>query len=259
MKVGVSYNVFDGVELLSGSILSLKNQVDYISVVYQNISNHGFKSNDSDFLILQNLLTNNLINDLILYTPDLKKEPWFNETNKRNIGLDLSKKNGCTHHISLDCDEYYIDDEVAKLKKDIIFYDYDTTFIGMYTYYKSTKYVLTPKENYYVPFIHKIKPNTMYVHGTQTPVLVDPTRRVNTIGKYYIVSDDSINMHHLSHIRLDYESKLRNSSAYINYENKIKNLINIYKNFTFQENMCFPNDVKYKLTYNNNDKFNIEL
>ena len=41
MNLGVSYNVFDGEELLEGSIFQIRNEVDYISVVYQSISNFG--------------------------------------------------------------------------------------------------------------------------------------------------------------------------------------------------------------------------
>ena len=41
MKVGVSYNLFDGEELLEDSIKSIRNNVDYISVVYQTVSNFG--------------------------------------------------------------------------------------------------------------------------------------------------------------------------------------------------------------------------
>ena len=39
MKIGVSYNLFDGEELLESSIKSIRKNVDYISVVYQTISN----------------------------------------------------------------------------------------------------------------------------------------------------------------------------------------------------------------------------
>ena len=45
MKLGVSYNVFDGEELLESSIKSIRDNVDHISVVYQTISNFG-----NDFL-----------------------------------------------------------------------------------------------------------------------------------------------------------------------------------------------------------------
>ena len=41
MKISASYNVFDGEELLEKSISSIRDSVDFISVVYQTISNFG--------------------------------------------------------------------------------------------------------------------------------------------------------------------------------------------------------------------------
>ena len=41
MKVGISYNLFDGEELLEASIKSVRDNVDYISIVYQTESNFG--------------------------------------------------------------------------------------------------------------------------------------------------------------------------------------------------------------------------
>jgi hypothetical protein len=259
MRLGVSYNVFDGVELLKGSILSIRGCVDYVNVIYQTKSNYGMDAQSDQITILNELFECGLINKLYLYEPDLNLKPWVNELNKRQLGLELNKLEGCTHHISMDCDEYYIGDELNKLKTIMIDGDYDSSFLRMFTYYKSTKYVLKPKEDYYVSCIHKIYDYTKYIHGYQTPLLVDPTRRITTTGKFYVAPEDVINMHHLSHIRLNYKTKLINSSAYINYENKLKSLLSVYENFTFQPNMLFPNDTKYKIVYNDNDKFNVEL
>ena len=45
-KWGVSYSIFDGIELLEHSIKSIRNSCDYINVVYSNISWYGNKTND---------------------------------------------------------------------------------------------------------------------------------------------------------------------------------------------------------------------
>ena len=39
MKLGIAYNLFDGEELLVDSIKSIRNSVDYIIVIYQQVSN----------------------------------------------------------------------------------------------------------------------------------------------------------------------------------------------------------------------------
>ena len=41
MKLGISYNLFDGEELLEYSIQSVRNSTDHINVVYQKTSNWG--------------------------------------------------------------------------------------------------------------------------------------------------------------------------------------------------------------------------
>ena len=41
MRLGVSYNIFDGEEVLEGCIKQIREQVDFISVVYQTKSNFG--------------------------------------------------------------------------------------------------------------------------------------------------------------------------------------------------------------------------
>jgi hypothetical protein len=41
MRLGISYNVFDGEELLESSIKLIRDNVDFISVVYQTTSNFG--------------------------------------------------------------------------------------------------------------------------------------------------------------------------------------------------------------------------
>ena len=52
-----------------------------------------------------------MIDEIYLFEPDLNDtsgdNPQFNETLKRNVGLELSKKNGCTHHMTIDVDEFY--------------------------------------------------------------------------------------------------------------------------------------------------------
>ena len=41
MNLGVSYNFFNGEEHLLASIKSIRDSVDFVCLVYQNISNKG--------------------------------------------------------------------------------------------------------------------------------------------------------------------------------------------------------------------------
>ena len=55
MKLGISYNLFDGEELLEKSINQIRNLVDYISVVYQITSNYGNPCDSELVSLLQKL------------------------------------------------------------------------------------------------------------------------------------------------------------------------------------------------------------
>ena len=98
MKIGVSYNLFDGEELLESSIKSIRNNVEYISVVYQTISNFGNECNEGLVPLLEELKSKGLIDELFEYNPKVNKGGHYNEIKKRNLGLYLSEGAECTHH-----------------------------------------------------------------------------------------------------------------------------------------------------------------
>jgi hypothetical protein len=237
MKLGISYNLFDGEELLEKSIKQIRNLVDYVSVVYQITSNYG-NSCDSELVpFLQKLHSKGLIDELVEYTPILNQSPHFNEVEKRNLGLTLSKNFGCTHHMSMDSDEIYLESQFLNTKEIIDNGGYDSSYCQMLTYYKTWDFVLDPPEEYYVALIYKIKENSKYVFGANTPVLVDPTRRMSNIAKPLILKRDTIQMHHGSYIRNNMRKKLTNSSALVNFKNDVDQLVDHYDNWEY------PNEV----------------
>jgi len=230
MKLGVSYNLWDGEELLEGSIKQIRQHVDYISVVYQTISNFGNPCNPELVPLLERLKSEGLVDELFEYNPKVNKGGHFNEIQKRNIGLSLSQGAGCTHHMSMDSDEYYITSEFENLKKIVEDGDYDSSYCQMQTYYKSWEYALDPPETYYVSLIFKIKNESNYVIGAPVPVLVDPTRRMSPSDKPLVLKREQIQMHHGSYIRNDIRIKLTNSSSKTDNWN-IDGVVNYYENF----------------------------
>jgi hypothetical protein len=230
MKLGVSYNVFDSEELLEGSINQIKKLSSFISVVYQKKSNYGNDCSDNLENVLFDLKDRNLIDELVEYTPDIDRGAHYNEVNKRNIGLDLSRKNLCTHHISMDCDEYYITEDFEKIMNDIDDNGYESSFCQMKTYYKDWEHQYLIPEEYYVPLIFKIKEDVNYRFNEPCPVDCDPTRKMKVV-KFKIYERSEIEMHHGSYIREDIERKLINSSALVNYYRNLDELINHYKNW----------------------------
>jgi hypothetical protein len=233
MRLGISYNVFDGEELLEGSIRCIRTEVDYISVVYQTTSNFGNPCSKELVPLLNRLKEEGLIDELFEYNPRLNKGGHFNEITKRNIGLSLSEGNGCTHHMAMDSDEYYDIEEFKNMKKIIEEDDYDSSYCQMQTYYKSWEYCLDPPEEYYVSLIFKIKNDTNYVMMAPSPVLVDPTRRISPISKPIVLGRDQIQMHHGSYIRNNINIKLTNSSASINFNKDIEKITEHYNNWSY--------------------------
>lgn len=230
MRLGVSYNVFDGEELLKDSILSIRDSVDYISIVYQTISNFGQPCNEGLVGLINSLVDEGLVNEISLYNPVVNGNPHGNEITKRQIGLNLSIKNQCTHHMSMDCDEFYVKEEFDKLKELMDVNGYGAAVAQMVTYYKDSNYRFDPKEAYYVPIITKIVPGLRYGCGN-LGVLTDPTRTTNS-SNVYRVDRNFLEMHHMSYLRADIGRKLNNSSAKVNFRG-VQKIIDHYNNWVF--------------------------
>jgi len=239
MKLGVSYNLFDAIEHLEPSIKCIRDHVDYISVVWQDISNFGNKSSVNIEKILNDLKERKLIDTHFKFIPNTNTIPQHNEIDKRNLGLHISQANSCTHHMSMDTDEYYLSDEFISMKNDVEFNNYDSSACQMMTYYKSPEYVLDPPEEYYVPLIYKIRPGIRFVLGIQFPVLVDPTRRMDS-GNCKIYNRDYIQMHHMTGIRNNYREKLVNSSSSHDFKSKIDELVSEYNNWEYPNKVMLP-------------------
>jgi|TARA_R110000744_G_scaffold67666_7_gene137915 hypothetical protein len=232
MKLGIAYNLFDGEELLVDSIKSIRNSVDYIIVIYQQVSNFGSVSeiNLSDYLT--GLKNDGLIDDMVLYNPRVGSGGHFNEITKRNLGLYECSRKGCTHFLLMDSDEFYTEEQFNISKEVILSGDFDSSACQMVTYYKNGSYRLEPKEEYYVPFIYKITPGVEFVLNNPFPVLIDPTRRMGP-GKCKIFTRYELEMHHMSFVRKDLNIKLQNSSAKGSFEHSINKIVDYYNNWKY--------------------------
>lgn len=213
-KLGVSYNVFDGIELLDSSLRSIRNNVCYINVVYQSISNFGESAPKEDVDEILRLEKIGLIDKVIFYTPKLNDRPHNNETAKRNIGLQDCKKNGCTHFLCMDTDEFYRDKEFKEAKNFIIDNKITASACQLYLYVKSPKYrTEQPDPGMFVPFICKINKFSRIKFLAKRFCLTDPTRMVASFSnKIWVFAPQKICMHHMSLVRKDLQLKFRNST-----------------------------------------------
>lgn len=207
MKLGYAITIFDGLELLDNAVENHLPVVDVMVLCFQRVSNTGQKN-----FVLQEYLENKYGGHprihIVEYSCLPKLSTKENERRKHQLMIDTCKQLGCTHMIMAAVDHFY-------QTQDIVDYmdfgrDYDLTFTKMFTYYKYPTWQLTPIENYFMPFIFKLYPNTKIMNGTNFPLLVDPSVRINTHKDWFLLD---IMMHHYSMVRIDLREKLENSAS----------------------------------------------
>jgi len=204
-QLAAIFNAFDGIELLRGSMSTVK--ADHFIIVWQDVSNFGEKYNPLPEI--EEAIKDFSNVHLIHYNPEVtkgNKTGMINEARKRNLGIQKAIELDCSHFLVLDVDEYHPDFESSK--QQYIESGMEGSVLPMWTYFKSPTLRLERPESYYVPFIHKLTKDSR-VGNFDYPYRVDHTRAVNTkkvaLLDYY--------MHHYSWVRKDITLKARNSSA----------------------------------------------
>lgn len=252
MKLGISYVVFEGVELIESSINQIRPFVDYINIVYQKTSYYNdIKCSDNLEPLICRLIDKGLIDEAILYEvdhsfPDLRR----NEYIKRNIGLKYAKKNGCDYFMTMDCDEFYYPDQFLKAKNLIIKNGYKATFCKFINYFKEPTYKMNNSTGF-VQFISKIEKDSKFSpFSLGSPVIVDPTRFFSRVkNPYYIFSEKEVTMQHMCMVRKDILTKIKSNSLtnikapddLLNgIEDKVEKVDNF---FQININVDLPNDL----------------
>lgn len=229
------YNIFDGEELLHSSIQSIRNNVDVVIVVQQQISNFG-NSNEIDLKKI--LCSMKEIDFIIDYEPDLFMSPEKNEFNKRIIGLQKAIEIGCTHYIHMDCDEEYREKEFKEAFDKIVQDDNDSSAVDIINYFKFKNLRIEEPAGMYVPFIHKIQKGKMALSlNSQYPVLVDRTRKGNPVNNFRLFKKEDIAMHHYSWVRNDIRKKVENSTARSAFYSIKEEITKSYNDFTINEKL----------------------
>lgn len=226
MRLAAIYNLWDGLEWLDRSMRSVEGSVDQFILVWQSESNFG-EHYDNEKEIKRLARRYEAIE--IFYEPVLELQGTRNEIRKRSTGLKEARDLDCTHFLFMDSDELYDPYQFAGAKEHIILNDYDGSVCRLYTYYKKETWKLKPLEDYYVPFIHKIKPK-MEIGQVRYPYKADPTRKVGGVEKMREFKREELMMHHYSWVRDDIGRKLRNSSARVNWPDRIDEMQKVFEN-----------------------------
>lgn len=227
IKYGVSYSVFDGEELLEPSLRSIRNQADYINVVYQLTGWSGEKANDNLLDTLLKLKEKGLIDELIEYVPN-QKRAGKQERKKRNMGLKKALKAGVTFFMPMDVDEFYKENEIKRAKelmqrKKI---SYAVCPIKEYTT-SPTERIVDDSKVGFVMFFSKISLLSILGKSKFHTAQIDPARQLKFFMPKRVFVLSEIFMHHMSCVRNDFDKKLRNVS-----EEQKRNNKNIYLNFS---------------------------
>lgn len=219
MKLAALYNVFDSEEHLEFSITQIRSSVDQVIALVQDVSNTGnyYRGGVRE---VARLKEEGLIDVVVTHNPNPAEsnDTQQRELAKRNRGLVVARELGCTHFLSIDCDEFYNKDEFEDRRQYIESHDIDATACYMHTYWAAPTLRLESVDNYFVPFICKLYPETCLVHPLQEDkfgVHCDPTRLPNLQCKE-ILNVNEIKMHHMSWVRksmASFNRKIDNSTS----------------------------------------------
>lgn len=205
----------DTVELLPYAINNHLQFCDGVIVVWSVASNHGAVDNR----MLQFVATHNYQNVLFHQIEPLKKmKPLLNETRKRNVGLDVAKHKDYTHFFLADADELYIPEEVEKNRRSLADNSHINGLVCRLMVYVGKPTLSCPDSNTLVPFIHKLRKDTIagrfqhypFAYDKKRTSHIDPSRRLNE--RNGIVMSNTV-MHHFSYVRADINLKIQNSTA----------------------------------------------
>lgn len=213
-KVGVSYSVWDGEELLEFAIRSIRSEVDYINVVWQRLSWYGNPCRQELECHLLNLKAKGLIDELLFFEPDLTRSPNLNETSKRNVGLEAARRAGCTHFLTLDTDEFF-DEKEFREAVDYVVKNGITHSACNQVLYSDVYHRESLPADWFAPFVYRIDQGQSFVCNAfgGHPWLIDPSKEIPITPQSKVCFMGKVRMHHFSGVRNDLDRNVENSSA----------------------------------------------
>jgi hypothetical protein len=257
MKLGICYMVFDGEELLEFAARSIRSEADHISVTYQSVSYFGNPADPSLLETLLRLQSMGLVDELIHYETDLSIHHKDNELQLRNIGLEASRRAGCTHHISFDVDEFVDPVQLAYAKKEMEG-DYNYSVVRTLNYYKDPTYLVWPEQTLFVSFIHPV--HNEYSRTVEYPTFpfhMETTRRFSDPTKPRLFSREECVIHHMSYIRRDIRKKFANSDNARFY--KLEKFYSTFENYKLGGRVCLLPDYLNRKTILVENRFGIRF
>jgi hypothetical protein len=262
-KLGYGVIVFDDVCHLRNMLTEVRTYCDEIVVCLQNESYYGNPIDQNVVKHIGKLVEEKLVDDVIWFKPENLHEeegnhsPRFVETDKRNYILDFLEKNGCSHAMVIDSDEFYDAEDFERAKGIIDRTPQITTSYCQYiNYYRDYRHLMVWPFLCYVPFITEIKYRFDFKNGSFDKPS-DPTRRylMTDPGDHYcVLSFGTVKMHHLSWIRQDIRQKIDNWSSRKYFDNAVglrDRILDRYENYKDGQNAVIMfNTPNYEVVVN---------
>jgi len=223
MKLLTVYNVFDAEEFLACSVAHIHPASDSILCMVQTTSNTG-NIYQEGLNEARKLLKSEQIDYIQEYKPDNYRNAMFNETEKRNRGLRFAKAHEFTHVLMMDCDEFFVTEELKGAKAHVESHPgIDWWVCDIKVYFKDIDLTVGIDKTK-MAFIAKVGIASGDTAGKYT---IDWTRRYNSPNYEKI----NIVMHHYSWVRKDINRKIVNSTArkHIERSSLLENYNNAYE------------------------------
>jgi hypothetical protein len=231
-RLGLTINCFDSSELLFDLISQIRDQVDWVAGFYQKRSYWKNPMDPVDMEELNRLKGLGLIDELIEFKPNYLRYSREQETDKRNMGIEMAKQRGCSHILNIDADEFYDPEQFRNAKNIINEKGWPITYWSYVNYFRDLEHYLVYPFRPFVPGIHSTF--FTYTFNGPAPGPTDPTRRILNplnIGTY-VFEDDEIRMQHLAWVRKNIRKKLENWSAKDHFDqNLINKAVKQYENW----------------------------
>ena len=208
MRLGVTYTVFSGLELLKPSIQNIRPFASHIVVVWSSVSSTGEKAVNYIKPLLDDLVKSKLVDELIEFDPKITAKPIEMQDNcrmKREVGRLLCLKAGCTHHLIRDCDEFFDPDQFQSMLD--IFPTVDCTISRIREYVHHPTKRLKNLSGLHVPIVQNIKGKLHRFNIFK--VTVDMGRTVSNVESFRIFTSDEFVMHHFTFVRYNEEEMRR--------------------------------------------------
>ena len=200
MRMGVGYNVFNGLELLKPSILSVRDFSRWIVVVYSERAITGEACPEYTVPLLMDLKKSGLVDQLIRVEHPATDEPVKIQNEKRKkyeIARQACLKKGCRHFMGRDCDEFLVEEDIRQAVEK--YGDRGMVVCPALDYVQRPTMQARSTGLYHIPAFHKCG---LPYRPVKSGVLLDLGRTCLT-NDFAVLKADELVVHHMTGVRYD--------------------------------------------------------